>query len=209
MTLRNHVIRALVSAVIVGMPLLCIPPWIHVEPLDPFFDTTRYGDLDRHAPIWNPPFSEAVAQQRVPRSPVVIDRARLRREWLVAAILLYGVFTLVAVAAERAFHQDVMRRMTHLSRRERVKLKLKLLLISREACVVYAACLAMPAGFGLLFPLGRLFDLLHLPVFNTWALFHASAFIAWPMLSLLVGLGLWPLLRLAQQRAQARVRGAQ
>lgn len=77
---------------------------------------------------------------------------------------------------------------------------LRRVLASRAVCALVAVCIAVPAGYGLLWPLGRLFDLAHLPVFNTWALMHASAIIAWPALSLLVAYGAWLLIRRGQRR---------
>ena len=81
------------------------------------------------------------------------------------------------------------------------------LLASRAACALLATCIAVLAGYGLMWPVGRVFDFAQLPVFNTWALLHASAIVAWPALSLLVALCTWPLIRFGQRHMQPEQRG--
>jgi hypothetical protein len=51
-------------------------------------------------------------------------------------------------------------------------------------------------GFFLMWPLGRLFEFMHWPVFHTWGLVHGGFIIAWPLLSVLVFVVLWVALRI-------------
>ena len=46
------------------------------------------------------------------------------------------------------------------------------------------------AGFLLMWPLGYMCGLLHLPTFHSWGLVHGSFFSAWPTLSILIYLSL-------------------
>ena len=48
---------------------------------------------------------------------------------------------------------------------------------------IYVYLATVVIGFLLMLPLGMLFDALHWPVFNTWALAHAPFMLAWPALS--------------------------
>jgi hypothetical protein len=49
--------------------------------------------------------------------------------------------------------------------------------------VIGTACLSLAIGFLLMYPIGMLFDVLNLPLFNTWALAHATFIVAWPILT--------------------------
>ncbi len=90
--------RAAISLAIWGIPLTLFPPWVHNEPVDRAFWTHTFGEFDRHAPRWRPPFAEEVARNSSLRSPVVIDVPRLARELLVSAAITFWALSLVVEA---------------------------------------------------------------------------------------------------------------
>jgi hypothetical protein len=51
------------------------------------------------------------------------------------------------------------------------------------------------AGFFLMIPLYLIFDALHWPIFNGWALAHGTFIVAWPLLTL----GVWRGIRRPKQ----------
>ncbi|WP_309669554.1 hypothetical protein [Gemmatimonas sp.] len=101
MTLSLHLRRAGLSLLLWALPLALFPPWIHVEPIDQAFWTHRYGDFDRHAPFWQPPFYAEVAANSALKLPVVVDLSRLFRELLVAAAVTYWLLDLVGQSRPR------------------------------------------------------------------------------------------------------------
>lgn len=74
------------------------------------------------------------------------------------------------------------------------------ILRSTALAVAIALCMSVPAGYALMWPLGRAFDLAGLPIFGTWALMHGSAILAWPALTLVVFGVTWWLVRSGQRR---------
>ena len=50
--------------------------------------------------------------------------------------------------------------------------------------------IAIVGGFGLMWPLGWLFGEMNWPFFHGWALAHGTFMLAWPLLSLLLYVGL-------------------
>lgn len=93
--MREKLQRAALSVALCAMPLLAVPPWVHVEPVAPFFANRTFGEFDRHAPRWRPPFSAEVAANPGLTFPVRVDLERLSRELLVTSATVYGCLTLL------------------------------------------------------------------------------------------------------------------
>ena len=101
---------ALASLVIWALPLSICPPWRHVEAMDRVFWNTRFGDFDRHALLWAPPFADVVAGNPAIASPVVFDVGRFARELVVASLVTYALLALIATAAGGRITRDSLSR---------------------------------------------------------------------------------------------------
>lgn len=64
-----------------------------MESIDHTFDNVRFGEFDRHALFWHPPFFREVATNRALVLPVQFDGPRFMRECVAGAIVVFALFT--------------------------------------------------------------------------------------------------------------------
>lgn len=93
--------RAWISLVVIGLPLALMPPWRHLDVVDQAFYQFEFGEFDRHALFWRPPFSREVSLDSTLTLPVEFDGPRFARELAVGALTTYLLLTIVQVAPRR------------------------------------------------------------------------------------------------------------